>query len=200
MGGEMKRLGVYFILSFLSLSASAQSLISSPPSYYRELTLNIRTQSAFKVPMPDGKDMPYEVKLILGEPIYREPIVRDIPLSSKPGKFMRSFWDRIWLKDGSAMQINNEQVPLTCIYISGQDNRYSGDNAPTIPQLLLKVYLVANDYSCQGPIRPGWPESGGKKENWDTYAFYEIRDPTIMLPVESKIRFRWNELTSILVR
>ena len=58
---------------------------------------------------------------------------------------------------------------------------------------------MANDFSCQGPIRPGWPRTGGNKENWDTYLHYEIRDPTIMLPQDALIRYRWNETKAVLI-
>ena len=64
----------------------------------------------------------------------------------------------------------------------------------------MRVYLVANDYSCTGPINPGWPDNGGKEETWDTYVYFEIRDPTIMLPVEAHLRYRWNEYKSVLVK
>jgi hypothetical protein len=102
------------------------------------------------------------------------------------------------LKDGSVLKLGDEQLPLTCIHVSGQDNRFSGKKTPLIPDLIFKIIFVANDFSCSGPITPGWPESGGRKEAWSTYLFYVVKDPTIMLPVDAKIRYRWNEFEAVL--
>jgi len=194
------------LVTFLSLSFFIPliSFASTDPNdirYYRDLTLQVRKEATFKIPMPANGDMFYDYKLEIGDPIYPEPIIGDIPVGSdRPGKFWRSFFDRIWLKDGSYVNVGGEQVPLTCIFVSGQDNRYAGNDSPLFPQFIMRIYIVANDFTCQGPLRPGWPETGGRKENWDTYVHYEVRDPTIMLPVETSLRYRWNEFTSILVR
>lgn len=186
------------LLCLLSLTATADS--GGPDkAYYRKLTLDIRPEASFRIPMPDGKDMNYNYKLEMGEPIYAEPIISDTSADNS-GKFFRSFYDRIWLKDGSFAKLGGEEIPLTCIFISGQDNRYSGGGSPLFPQFIMKITIVANDYTCSGPIRPGWPTGGGRKENWDTFLHYEVRDPTIMLPVEASIRYRWNEYTAILVK
>ncbi len=96
------------------------------------------------------------------------------------------------------MFIGERKLPLTCVFIHGQDHRFSGKDDPLFPDLLLKVYLVANDFSCTGPLNPGWPSNGGKMETWHTYLYYEVRDPTIMLPVEIKLRDFWNEYSAIL--
>ncbi len=112
--------------------------------------------------------------------------------------FYRIFFDRIFLKDGSTLHVGGQDLPLTCVFVSGQDNRFSGDHNPLFPQFILKVHFVANDFSCVGPINPGWPGSGGKKEAWDTYVHYSIKDPTIMLPVDAGLRYRWNEFEALL--
>lgn len=186
----------------LSCTILAQAFASPTPEdllYYRNLTLSLRTDAVFKVPQIN-QDQLYDYSLAIGSPIYAQPMVSDVSVIDQPDKFMRSFWDRIFLKDGSKVVINGEEIPLTCIFVSGQDNRYAGEPNPLIPQFIMRVYLVANDFSCVGPINPGWPDNGGKKETWDTYVYYEVRDPTIMLPVEAKLRYRWNEFHSILVR
>jgi hypothetical protein len=189
------------LLIFYTNSSFGQSLKPDGPAHYRKFTMNLRQNGEFKVPMPARGDLPFGYKIILGEPIYPEPILSDIGSDMQnPRLFSRKFWDRVWLKDGSYITIGEDQVPLTCVFISGQDNRYSGPLPPTIPEYIIKVFLVANDFTCKGPIKPGWPQSGGKKENWDTYLHYEVRDPTIMLPVDIKLRYRWNEFPAILVR
>lgn len=166
--------------------------------FYRNLTLQVRPEAEFKIPMPGGNDMFYDYKLEFGEPIYPQPVTVEAHFDN--GGTYTLFFDRIWLKDGSYVTLSGEQIPLTCIFIKGQDNRDSGNNSPLFPEIILKVYIVANDFTCQGPIRPGWPKNGGKEENWDTYIRYEIHDPTIMLPVDTGIRYRWNEYSSVLIK
>lgn len=195
---------LFLLLSMLSFSSTIFSETKDKVStqeltFYRNLTLNIRNSAQFKVPTV-GQDQTYSYELNFADPVYQTPIVGDISFGTDPSKFYRSFFDRIMLKDGSHILINGEELPLTCVFINGQDNRFSGNNDPRFPQFIMKVYLVANDYSCVGPINPGFPSNGGKEEAWDTYIYFEVRDPTIMLPVESKIRYRWNELHSILVK
>lgn len=188
-----------FIVGSNVYSQTASNVNQKELQLYRDLTLKIRNSAEFKVPMI-GLDQTYSYQLEFADPIYKTPIVGDLPLSNEPTKFYRQFWDRVMLKDGSHALINGEEIPLTCIFISGQDNRNSGNTDPRFPQFIMKVYLVANDYSCVGPINPGFPTTGGKEEAWDTYLYFEIKDPTIMLPVESKIRYRWNEFHSVLVK
>ncbi len=169
--------------------------------FFRDLTLRIRPAATFKVPMPSGADMVYDYKLEFGEPVYDKPLMGDTHYHGEQDpKFYRDFFDRILLKEGSYVHIGGEKLPLTCIFVSGMDNRFSGNDSPLFPQFIMKVYLVANDFSCTGPLTPGWPDNGGKSEAWDTYVFFEVLDPTIMLPVESLIRYRWNEFKSILVK
>ena len=194
----------YFLFLLIIFSSNAYS--ETVPTvgqevlqFYRNLTLQIRDTAEFKVPMI-GSDQSYSYELEFAEPVYKEPIVGEFSLGNDAKKFYRQFWDRIMLKDGSHAMINGEEIPLTCIFISGQDNRYSGNADPRFPQFIMKVYLVANDYSCVGPLNPGFPTAGGKEEAWDTYLYYEVKDPTIMLPVEAKIRYRWNEFHSVLVK
>jgi hypothetical protein len=158
---------------------------SDDQKYYRNLTLNLRKSGEFQVPTPDHKGAAVKYEMEFGEPVYAMPIMSDV------------FWDRILLKDGSHLDVGGEQIPLTCVFIRGRDNRNTTTN-PNIPKIYLQVYIVANDYTCQGPIRPDWPASGGRKESWDTYLYYEIRDPTIMLPVDAHIRYRWGETPIVL--
>lgn len=192
------------LIAFVSSNAWAAKKPPAPETaFYRQFTQRLRTEGEFKVPMPSGS-MHFDYKFEFGDPIYPQPLSSDtIYDSSRPDgtSIIRLFWDRIWLKDGSYVTIEGEQIPLTCVFISGQDNRYAGAPiSPLFPEFIIKVYLVANDIGCQGPIRPGWPKTGGKKENWDTYIHYEIRDPTIMLPMDTLLRYRWNEFPAILVR
>lgn len=197
-----------FLVSFVFLtSTSAKNLnqfnlqIPKEP-FYRNLTLNIRPQGEFSIPFPGVKSsISYSVQF--GQPVYDKPMLSDIPWGSGNNSkyFYRSFWDRILFKDGSHLLINGEKLPLTCVFVSGQDNRFSKEDrySPALPEFVLKIYLVANDFSCQGPLKPGWPATGGREENWDTYLYFEIKDPTIMLPVDAKLRYRWNEYDVVLV-
>ncbi|MFA6239129.1 MAG: hypothetical protein WC635_17450 [Bacteriovorax sp.] len=193
---KLMMLNIFFVqlINFALANPTPEDL-----NYYRQLTVAIRTEAQFKVSLIN-QDVFYDYSIELGEPIYSEPVVSDLPLMDQSDKFYRNFWDRVFLKDGSRVVINGEEIPLTCIFVSGQDNRYSGINDPRFPQFIMRVYLVANDFACVGPKNPGWPNNGGKEEMWDTYIYYEVKDPTIMLPAEAKIRIKWNEFKSILVK
>lgn len=169
--------------------------------YYRDLTLSIRKETFFKIALPNGADTFFSYELEHGDPLYAKPRFSDLVIDSRnPSQFYRTFYDRVFLKDGSQIRIGEDYIPLTCIFIKGQDNRYSGNTSPLFPKIILKVYLVANDYSCTGPVNPGWPENGGEEETWDTYINFVVKDPTIMLPVDAEFRYRWNEFKAILIK
>ncbi len=194
---------ILIIVSSISVSAFAQPT-AAEKKFYRDLVLKIRPQAEFKVPMPANGDMHFDYKLEFDQPEWPEPNVGEFSVTDSSmrstGKFYRIFFDKIFLKEGSYMAVAGEQIPLTCIHVEGQDNRFSGNPDPRFPQLILKIIFVANDWTCQGPINPGWPETGGKEQAWETNIHYEVRDPTIMLPVESGLRYRWNEYNSVLVK
>jgi hypothetical protein len=196
----------YFLLMALAFTSmnlfSAEDIqLQKDLKMYRDLTLSVRKNAAFKIARPDGLDMNFNYELDFADPIYPEPIWGDLQLdSSDSSKFYRTFYDRIFLKEGSKISFGDDFVPLTCIFIKGQDNRYSGLDSPLFPKIILKVYLVANDFSCTGPINPGWPSNGGKEEMWDTYLNFTVKDPTIMLPVDSVLRYRWNDYNAILIK
>lgn len=190
-----------FLGPFLpALSTAALADVAPTAEYYRQLSMKVRTSGSFKIPIPFPAPLSYGYSLELDRPLLPQfslPMVSDLPLYTGSDKFFRSFWDKIILKDGSYIELSGERVPLTCVFISGQDNRFIGQQSPLFPAFLIRVYLVANDFSCTGPVNPNWPASGNRKENWDTFLYYEIRDPTIMLPTEVKLRYRWAEYPSI---
>ncbi len=194
------RLFLFSLLLSSSAAFATPKLTAPKTQFYRNLTLKIRPAGEFLIPFP-GMQSSVKYSIEFGQPVYDLPKMFDSHPSDRQSFFYRSFWDRILFKDGSFLEVNGEKLPLTCIFISGQDNRFA-DKAiysPLLPEFVLKIYLVANDFSCQGPIKPGWPETGGKEENWDTYLYYEIKDPTIMLPMDAKVRYRWNEYNIVLV-
>lgn len=188
-----------FLIVFLPVMSQAGPPSSEDLTFYRELTLKVRTTGSFKVPMPSKGNLTFSYNIKLAKPLYNEPITSDFYLNSETDSFFRDFWDKVFLEDGSYIELDGEKVPLTCVFIQGHDNRYTKKNTPLIPDLFLKVYLVANDYTCTGPINPGWPSNGLKKETWDTYFYFEIRDPTVMLPTEVRVRQRWVEFPAFLI-
>lgn len=168
--------------------------------YYRDLTMRIRKSGVFQYPSVDGKGTQISYQMEVGEPSYAEPKLSDASFDIMDlRKIWRLFWDRVYLKDGSYMQIGEDKIPLTCIWVSGWDNRANGNQTPLVPKVVMRVMLVANDYTCQGPVRPGWPETGGKKDAWDTYLHFEVKDPTIMLPQDASVRFRGGSFSLILI-
>ena len=196
-------LGLALISSSYFSSALAGSITPPDASFYREFTKKIRAMGDFKVPVPGNTDFSFHYELAESQPLlptFKDPLVSDLaavpPVATG---IYRNFWDKMLLKDGSYIQLGTEKIPLTCIFISGQDNRFLTGKGPLFPDFFLKVYLVANDYACTGPINPGWPGNGGKKELWDTYIYFEVRDPTIMLPTEIHLRYRWAEYPAFLM-
>ena len=195
---------IILVLLFFSIFSSADHLpfpgkTIPPAQYYRDFNMKLRTQGGFEIPAP-GSRTPINYSFSWDTPAYDIPILSDFHFDIQKPFFLRSFFDRIFFKSDSFVEINGEKLPLTCVFIEGQDNRFSDDKeSPLLPDYVFKVYLVANDFSCQGPLKPGWPDTGGRDENWDTYIYYEIRDPTIMLPTDAKLRYRWNEYSMVLV-
>jgi hypothetical protein len=214
-------MGLFKRILFAVFAAIAASAIIAPASpapafaesnadreEYRNLTLATLPDGAFRIPMPEGPAMNFTYHLEFGEP-YRhppfngEPYVMEFPdLTGDRTKFWRGFFDKVFLKDGSYIQFNDEKVPLTCIFVDGQDNRNAdpGGNFPR-RQFIMKIYLVANDYQCMGPKRNDYRGGGRlRDEAWETYVYYEVHDPTIMLPMEAHLRIRWNELAAVWVK
>lgn len=174
---------------------------AAPPAdldFYLNLSKRVRTEGRFEVPVPGAVRQGFGYSLKMGDAIFPQPIISDFHLNDG-SLFFRSFWEKIALQDDSYLEISGERIPLTCIFVSGQDNRFSGNSSVLFPEFVLKIYLVANDYTCTGPINPGWPSNGAPRETWDTYLYYEVKDPTIMLPVEVKLRYRRNEMPAVLI-
>ncbi len=197
------RVVTVLVSAVLSSSLSGPLRAQEPPTnatpeFYRSLTLKVRKNAHFRVPMPSNGDLKFQYGLTWGAGILKLPLVRDFTFEPGSSQFFRNFWDKVSLEDGSFLEVGGEQVPLTCIYLEGRDNRFS-KTSPLIPDFLLKIYLVANDFTCTGPINPGWPANGGKRETWDTYVYFEVRDPTVMLPIEAKIRYRWSEFSALVI-
>lgn len=197
----MEKIIIFLFFISLSVKASSDDQLKTDLDLYRNLSLSVRKFAQFKISLPSGDDDMINYQLDFGEPVYLSPLWGNLYIdSSNQQKFYRTFYDRIFLKDGSKIQIGDDFVPLTCIFIKGQDNRYSGNTSPLFPKFVLKVFLVANDYSCIGPINPGYPDNGGREETWDTYLSFTIKDPTIMLPTDSIFRFKWNEYNTVLIK
>ncbi len=173
--------------------------IGTQPQDYRNLVLQVRDKAEFEIPIPLNP-VRFTYQFDWNSPLWPKPLMNDFHWDpSKPKEFSRSFFDKIFVKDGSFLQIGSEKLPVTCVFIDGQDNRFSGITTPTLPEFVLKVYVVTNDFACAGPINQGFPTTGGKPELWDTYVYFIVRDPTIMLPMDVKLRYRWNEYQAVLI-
>jgi hypothetical protein len=167
---------------------------------YRDLTLSLRKSANFEIPIPGSSSGSMSYQFEWGVPLYAAPPTADFPLEPGSSSSFRRFWDRLLVTDGSVLRIGGETVPLTCVFVDGQDNRSSGIDSPLLPDFVLRIYLVANDFSCTGPVNPLWPQASSRRETWDTYLYYEIRDTTIMVPTEARIRYRWAEFPAVFVQ
>ena len=197
----MKTFSKALLLLFISAgyASAAEPKIDQSPEFYRSQVLRIRQMASFKVPSPVGDtEVTYSLKFAKPAVGYELPLTHILDWDrATPNTYYKLFWDRIFVEDGSTLKIKNEVLPVTCVYVDGQDNRKSGTDSPLFPNLVLKVYVVANDFDCEGPINRGFPSNGGREEAWDSYMFYMVKDPTIMMPVESKLRYRWNEFETV---
>src|SRR4051812_7325387 len=190
---------IYLACAVLPVVASAHGPSQGDLELYRSLVSRVLAHGRFQIPLPGGNPSELSYSWVPADPLYPQPVTAEFPLSATSSGFFRLFWEKVLATDDSFIDAGGEHIPLTCVYVAGQDNRYSGNVSPLIPELVMKVYLVANDFSCTGPINPNWPVSSPRMETWDTYVYFEIRDPTIMLPTEARVRFRWNEFSLVWV-
>ncbi|WP_413290484.1 hypothetical protein [Bdellovibrio sp. HCB337] len=186
------------ILSVLGLLVCVGGFANAEPTaadrkFYRDLTHKLSRVGTFSVTMA-GTHQKIHFEYDLAKPIYAEPIIADARVGLDPRHFYRNFWDRIFLTEGSYLDINGRREPLTCIFINGQDNRYAGLSDPRIPTILMRIYLVARDKTCTGPLNPNYPQDGTVAENWDTYMYYELKHPETLFPTGSRIRTNWNDI------
>ncbi len=183
------------IISFFFLLSLSK--VSAQTTYdYRTLISDVRKSSTFYADIPIAGGITVKYELSLGEALFDLPHLADFYFSPNPPNdqfFFRTFTDKIMLDENSFIKVGEVTMPATCIFVHGQDNRFSGKNTPLIPDFIIRYYIVANDFSCTGPINPSWPASAARKESWDTFVYFEVRDPSIMLPSEIKLRYRWNE-------
>jgi len=49
--------------------------------------------------------------------------VTDAPIGNDVAKFQIFFWDRIFVSDGSFLEVGGDRIPLACVFVSGVDNR-----------------------------------------------------------------------------
>lgn len=182
----------FFTLLTLLCNLAFAEPSSSEKQFYRDLTRHLSSVGTFSITMA-GTQQKIHFEYSLAKPIYAEPIVVDARIGLNPQYFFRSFWDRIFLSEGSYLELDGKRMPLTCVFINGQDNRYADITDPRIPQILMRVYLVAKDKTCVGPLNPNYPHDGTVEENWDSYLYYELKHPETLFPTGSRVRTNWND-------
>jgi hypothetical protein len=190
----MKKILVYgfaMLLSLFTVAIANAKQVSDGVEFYRNMTNQIRKDAEFTVAIP-GSTLDINYHIELAKPIYQMPIVQDAMLGQDHSKFFRTFFDRIFLNN-SYVTVGTETIALTCIFVHGLDNRYAGPSDDRMPNFYLKIYFVANDPLCIGPLAPDYPSDGGIPETWDTYFYYEIKNVAEMLPKAARIRLHWND-------
>lgn len=185
------------LISLLGVMVGLKTFAAETPQAYRNYVLALPATMNFSAVTPWGLgEVSYSLKW--SAPLISLPAMASYPaLDGDPTKNFVEFFDRIALTPDSFIKIGELTIPLTCIWVHGQDNREVDGDDPLIPKQVYRYILVANDFSCSGPINPGWPENGLKKEYWDTYVELLIKDLTIYRPAEATLRYRWNETKMI---
>lgn len=182
------------LLSIFTFIIGSQNVFAAEtPQAYRNHVLSLPAAMSFSVISPLGPaEVTYSLKW--DSPLMALPAMSAYPdLEGDPTKNYIEFFDRISLQPDSFIKIGELTIPLTCIWVHGQDNREVDNQDPLIPKQVYRYILVANDFSCTGPINPGWPGNGLKRETWDTNIELVIKDLTIYRPAEATLRYRWNE-------
>jgi hypothetical protein len=186
----------FFLTTVLFLSSAQASAVASFASEnpdlvaeYRRDVLAIPAQMKFEVRSPLGSaEVSYQ--LTWDEPAALLPETSRFPSLSSPDAYFIEYYDRIFLAPGSQMNVGSRVLPLTCIWVHGQDNRPWITFDPLIPLKVMRILLVANDFACEGPFNPGWPGNGKPKETWDTYIEIQLKDLALYRPSHSSLRFR----------
>lgn len=197
MNGKYSTLFITLIILYSSWGYS--KIKPDDLKLYSNFGSKVRSEATFIVPFPGTT--PTEIKYFLEiDQRKGEVITSEYEMLENKGKII-FYWDRFFLKDSSYVEINGEKLPATCLVIKGQDNRQTkkSGNDPLVPDHIIDIKIVVGEYTCTGPINPNFPISG-KKEMWDTYLHYRITDPTVMLPTDAGIRYRWNEFETVLVK
>jgi len=185
------------LATLIALATPARAAVPTPPpAAYRQLVKSVPLEGSFKILMP-GRRRPVRIAYrIAGWGKGRDP--EPILMSRDSGQF----FDWNFTTEGSSLKVEGdeeESLPLTCVHVRGQDNRASRTRNPLFPEVLLRVFLVANDAACVGPLNLN-VELGGRRELWDTYLYFEVHDPQTMLPLEVKLRYARNEYHALLDR
>jgi hypothetical protein len=158
--------------------------------FYRDLLKTLRRTGTFKVSLPAMAPIPLSYRVTVSRPKTAKPVLIDIN-AGEGGRFLRQVFDKLFFDDNSVLKIGDDELPLTCVHLDGQDNRFTGPKSPLTPDFILRIFLVANDYSCTGPLNQD-PSLGPVGPTWDTFLYYEVRDPSTMFPINARLHYRGN--------
>jgi hypothetical protein len=146
---------------------------TAPASEYRDLLLNLPKNVQWVHHSIFGDqvvDLHYEVEA----PVAVSPDVLRIPLGDNGVAV--EFYDRFQLKPSSVLEVAGKKFPVYCLWVQGQDNRFSRNVMGTtsnIPDLLLtRIIWVLEPGSCaQGPV-----DSVGEPR-WESFVQLRALDP-----------------------
>jgi len=198
-----------FLILLLAASALAQDIPAlrpeelamnpaTPPTaeFYRRLLLNMRREGNFQLHLPGQKvaSVSYRLQWNVSRLTHSAP-----KFYGSPDAQVRNWSDHVWTAEGSTLTVENAErpLPIDCVFVQGQDNLGAYRRPAVIPRFVLKLFFVANDPECRGPINNDPTLYSVTPFLWDTFLQYEVRDTTVFLPLEPKLRYFRNEAALI---
>ncbi|MBS1984086.1 MAG: hypothetical protein JST16_07925 [Bdellovibrionales bacterium] len=160
------------LILFVFISAPRARATQANPALYRKIALSIPANYSLVHRSLTG-DLPVSWSVTQMQPAQAEPTVFD---TSSDDSDSVEFYDRILFGAGSKLTANGRVLPLTCLWVHGSHHSHAPQNQRI---LLRRLYLVASDTTCTGPVKPGLPPEGNPELNWDSYIYFEQATPAL---------------------
>jgi hypothetical protein len=133
---------------------ATSSAMASGAMDFRAFVSSIPQSMEFKHHRLDGSDL-IQLQFQLDQALNEAPTEYSVPVGSAT---LTTYYDRFYLKSGSAMTVNGVSHPLTCLWIKGHTLNFDLQT-----MMIDQFYLVADAADCTGPVLPNG------KDRWETF-------------------------------
>lgn len=166
--------------------------------FYRRLFLNIPREGNFSLELPGfGKSTEIQYKFDWNSPLLD---LTKLDLKGSEKSMHRIWEDRVMtVRNASWLTIeglSQGKLPITCVYVFGQDTLNPKGKPNDFPRFILKVQLVINDNDCKGPVETKPDVYVTNTDLWETALTFQLRGDgatNLMYPIEPKLRYLRNE-------